>query len=87
MERVIDDAGYIEYLGTQVRRRQYKNWSERMLPQVDAIAASFASVGFAQTMEDFKLTRRDVVLLRRLRYLHESECPPELVALDKEMPL
>lgn len=87
MERVINDAGYIEYLGTAVRRNQYYRWRERMLPRVEEIAASFVADGFHATVEKFKLTRRDVVLLKRLSYLHEEEIPPELVALEKEMPL
>ncbi len=87
MERMIDDAGYIEYLGTPVRRRQYMNWRQRMLPRVEDIAASFVSNGFEVTMQNFGLTRRDVVLLKRLRYLHDSEVPQELVELEREMPL
>lgn len=87
MERVIEDAGYIEYLGTPVRRRQYANWRQRMLPRVEEIAASFVSEGFEATMEKYKLSRRDAVLLKRLRYLHDSEVPPELVELEKGMPL
>lgn len=87
MERIIDDAGYIEYLGTPVRRRQYMNWRQRMLPRVEDIAASFVSNGFEATMQTFGLTRRDVVLLKRLRYLHDSEVPQELVELEREMPL
>lgn len=87
MERVIDDAGYIEYLGTPIRRRQYMNWRQRMLPQVEGIAQSFVCNGFAATMETFRLTRRDAVLLRRLGYLHPSEVPDELEELAREMPL
>ena len=87
MERVINDAGYIEYLGTAVRRSQYYRWRERMLPKIEEIAASFVADGFQATVDRFNLTRRDVVLLKRLSYLHESEVPPELAALEKEMPL
>ncbi len=87
MERQIEDAGYIAYLSTPIRQRQYYNWKNRMLPKVEAIAASFVSEGFEHTMEQFGLTRRDAVLLKRLRYLHDTEIPPELVALEKEMPL
>lgn len=87
MERQIEDAGYIEYLSTPMRQRQYYNWRARMLPKVEAIAASFVSAGFTATMEAFNLTRRDAVLLKRLRYLTDAEIPPELVALEKEMPL
>lgn len=87
MERKPDDAGYIDYLGTNLRRRQYYNWRERMLPRVEDIAASFKNDGFDSTMARFSLTRRDAVLLKRLRYLDDSEIPPELVAMEKEMPL
>lgn len=87
MERIIDDTGYIEYLGTPVRRRQYMNWRQRMLPRVEEIAQSFQANGFAATMSKFSLTRRDAVLLKRLRYLYDTEVPPELVQLEKEMPL
>lgn len=87
MERQIDDAGYLAYLSTPIRQRQYMNWKTRMLPKVEDIASSFVSNGFAATMEQFGLTRRDAVLLKRLRYLHDAEIPPELVALEKEMPL
>ena len=87
MERAINDEGYIQYLSTPVRQRQYYNWRERMLPRVDAIGASFKTVGFQETMSQFQLTRRDVVLLKRLSYLFEDEIPPELVALEREMPL
>lgn len=87
MERVINDAGYIEYLGTAARRGQYYRWRERMLPKIEDIAASFVSEGFQATVDKFQLTRRDAILLKRLSYLHDSEVPPELVALEKEMPL
>lgn len=87
MERTIEDAGYIEYLGTPIRQRQYKTWRERMLPRIEAIAASFVSEGFDVTMAQFGLTKRDAVLLKRLRYLHDNEVPPELVELEKGMPL
>lgn len=87
MERAINDEGYIQYLSTPVRQRQYYNWRERMKPRVDAIGASFKEKGFDATMSAFGLTRRDAVLLKRLRYLNEDEIPPELVALEREMPL
>ncbi len=84
MERVIKEEGYLAHLGTEVRRRQYYNWKERMLPRIDAIGESFRTRGFAVTMKDFALNNRDAVLLMRLHYLHESEIPEELVALEKE---
>lgn len=87
MERPINDAGYIEYLSTPIRQRQYFNWRTRMLPRVEEIAASFKDNGFQHTMERFSLTNRDAVLLARLSYLHADEVPPELVALEKRMPL
>ena len=87
MERVIEDAGYIEYLGNPIRQRQYMNWRQRMIPRIDDIAASFVTNGFATTMEQFRLTKRDAVLLKRLKYLHDSEVPAELVELEKGMPL
>lgn len=58
-----------------------------MLPVIESIAGSFKSEGFDATMMRFNLTRRDAVLLKRLSYLMEDEVPPELVALEREMPL
>lgn len=87
MERKINDEGYIEYLGTPVRRRQYYNWRDKMLPRIDEIGASFKAVGFEQTLSKFSLTQRDAVMLKRLCYLNADEIPQELVALEKEMPL
>lgn len=87
MERAIEDAGYIEYLGNPIRQRQYMNWRQRMIPRIEDIAASFVSNGFEATMSAFNLTKRDAVLLKRLRYLHDNEVPAELVELEKGMPL
>lgn len=84
MVRNIDDAGYIEYLGTPIRRRQYESWKSRMLSMIDNVAASFAEVGLAETMAKYGLSDRDVVLLKRLSYFHDHEIPEELIILDKE---
>ena len=87
MERAINDEGYIEYLGTPVRRRQYYSWRDKMLPRIDAIGASFKADGFEATLTKFALSQRDAVMLKRLCYLRADEIPSELVALEKEMPL
>ena len=87
MERCISDTNYIEYLGTPLRQRQYYKWRDRMLPRIEAIGSSFKLNGFEKTMADFGLSRRDAVLLTRLKYLNADEITPELVTLEKEMPL
>lgn len=83
MERNIEDSGYLNYLGTNIRRKQYQVWKDKMLAQIDDVAKSFREVGLNETMEKFRLSVRDVVLLKRLNYFNEDEIPSELEQLDR----
>ena len=86
--RNIDDKDYIECLSSDLYRRNYSNWRQRMLSSIDDIVDALANGTVEDVMEQKGLSARDIALLVRLQYFTEEEVERyELRRIEKTVPL
>ncbi len=79
MSKHIDDEGYLCYLGSSLRQKQYLKWKNRILKILPDIEASVREVGLEKAKENFSLNSHEVDIMLRLGYLNEEE----VMALEK----
>lgn len=73
MSRPISDKDYMECLPSDLYRRSYLRWRERMENSIDSIVQAMTMFPLVQVMEQFNLTPRDFCLLVKLGYFTEEE--------------
>lgn len=71
--REVRDKDYQECLPSDIYRRHYANWKQRMLERIDSIAGALRESNLSTVMTQFELSPRDITLLVKLHYFTDAE--------------
>lgn len=88
MDRVINDAAYLNTLTSTLYRNRYIRWKSEVLSKIDSIMESLEKgVALSDVMSEYNLTNRDVALLVRLNYISSEEAESYgLDCIEKSVP-